>query len=106
MNGSLYQNPTFPSIEKESPVISEEFIPINNEAKNIINFLNNNKGKKINALLSYPNSSSWQSKSYEGIIDDVGDDYLLINSLENETRYLLKLKYLDYIEFAERINYH
>ena len=64
-----------------------------------------NKGKKIKAYVSYPDSSSWQNKVYEGIIEQAGKDHLIIKDNTNGNWYLIRLIYLNYVEFMEPINY-
>lgn len=110
MNGNYYQNPTFPTIEEDQKIIT----PPNNinyvsafpiEQSYIENILRQNKGKRINAYVSYPDSSSWQNKVYSGIIEDAGRDHLIISEPSTGNWYLIRLIYLDYAEFMEKINF-
>ena len=110
MNGNYYQNPTFPT--NDSDYIS---IPKNNNSYNetmpmeqsfIENILRLNKGKKVKAYVSYPDSSEWQNKVYEGIIEEAGRDHLIISDPKDGKWYFIRLIYLDYVEFDEKINYN
>ena len=110
MNGSYYQNPTFPANNYSNPSQSLTINEINNdiplmEQSYIENILRMNKGKKIKAYVSYPDSSSWQNKVYEGIIEAAGKDHLIIRDNLNNVWYLIRIIYLNYVEFPEPLNY-
>ena len=113
VNGNFYQNPTFPAnqINTNIPMqnnISENIIPINAndyEQSYIENILRYNKGKRVNIYMSYPDSSEWQNKIYSGIIEAAGKDHIILSTPEDGKWYLLRLIYLDYVEFMEKINY-
>ena len=107
MNGNFYQNPTFPSNNiKETPPgnISSQGELIMEQSL-IENILRLNKGKKVKAYVSYPESSAWQNKIYDGIIEQAGRDHLIIKDIKNNTYYLIRMIYLNYVEFEENINY-
>ena len=108
MNGSYYQNPTFPSNNFQTPpgnISINEIGSLPNEQSYIENILRLNKGKKIKAYVSYPDSSAWQNKVYEGIIEEAGKDHLIIKDNLTGTWYLLRMIYLNYVEFMEQITY-
>ena len=115
MNGSYYQNPTFPgAMENNSYKSYPEMTPPGNLSYNqdldmeqsfIENILRLNKGKKVKAYVSYPDSSAWQNKIYEGIIEEAGRDHLIIRDPLNNNWYLIRLIYLNYVEFMEPIIY-
>lgn len=116
MNGSYYQNPTFPT-NQQMPTIQDNFVPssppgnissaslITTEQSYIENILRLNKGKRVNAYVSYPDSSEWQNKIYSGIIEEAGKDHLIISDPGTGYWYLIRMIYLDYVEFMEKINY-
>ena len=108
MNGNYFQNPAFPSnnLNQVSPpgnISSEQGLTM--EQSLIENILRLNKGKKIKAYVSYPDSSSWQNKVYDGIIEQAGRDHLIIRDVKNDAWYLIRMIYLNYVEFEEKINY-
>ncbi len=113
MNGNYYQNPTFPSNQTPMPspapttppgnISSSSLMPM--EQSYIENILRLNKGKRVNAYVSYPDSSEWQNKIYSGIIEEAGRDHLIISDPVTGNWYLIRMIYLDYVEFMERINY-
>ena len=108
MNGSYYQNPTFPNNNFQTPPGNVSINEVNSfptEQSYIENILRLNKGKKIKAYVSYPDSSAWQNKVYEGIIEEAGKDHLIIKDNVTGTWYLLRMIYLNYVEFMEPITY-
>ena len=110
MNGNYYQNPTFPTSDNDYISIPknnnsyDESMPM--EQSFIENILRLNKGKKVKAYVSYPDSSEWQNKVYEGIIEEAGRDHLIISDPKDGKWYFIRLIYLDYVEFDEKINYN
>ena len=114
MNGTYYQNPTFPAnnyIEETNDII--EVTPPGNissmnnntEQSYIENILRLNKGKRVNAYVSFSDSSEWQNKVFSGIVEEAGRDHLIISDPSTGKWYLIRLIYLDYVEFMEKINY-
>lgn len=109
MNGNYFQNPSFPTnnqvIENTPPgnISSEQ--TLNMEQSLIENILRLNKGKKVKAYVSYPDSSAWQNKIYDGIVEQAGRDHLIIRDIKTGAWYLIRMIYLNYVEFEEPINY-
>ena len=109
MNGNFYQNPTFPNNDSgynNTPpgnISYADTMPM--EQSYIENILRLNKGKKVKAYVSYPDSSAWQNKIYDGIVEEAGRDHLIISDPKTGVWYLIRMIYLDYVEFDERINY-
>lgn len=107
MNGSFYQNPTFPMQEEQvTPPGNISFMDtLPMEQSYIENILRLNKGKKVKAYVSYPDSVAWKDKIYEGIIEEAGRDHLIISDPKTGVWYLIRMIYLNYVEFEEKINY-
>lgn len=116
LNGSYFQNPTFPTATNDSMpnIVPTPTTPPGNtnfydtmpmEQSYIENILRLNKGKKVKAYVSYPDSSAWQNKIYDGIIEEAGRDHLIIMDPSTGIWYLIRMIYLDYVEFEEKINY-
>ena len=111
MNGTYYQNPTFPQNNNnfETPVNSQtppgniSSMPM--EQSYIENILRLNKGKKVKAYVSYPDSVEWRDKIYDGIIEEAGRDHLIISDPKTGKWYMIRMIYLNYVEFEEKINY-
>ena len=112
INGNFYQNPTFPTnnnlnnqIPSSPPsnISSTSMMPL--EQSYIENILRLNKGKRVNAYYSYPDSNEWRDKIYSGIIEEAGRDHLILSDPVNGNWYMLRMIYLNYVEFMERINY-
>ena len=112
MNGNYFNNPTFPTNNNistlESPPGNINFsttsLPM--EQSYIENILRLNKGKKVKAYFSYPDSTEWRDKIYEGIVEEAGRDHLILSEPTTGKWLLLRLIYLSYVEFDERINYN
>ena len=112
MNGNFFGNPTFPTnnTNNTSNMTSPpgnysyiESLPI--EQSYIENILRLNKGKKVKAYFSYPDSTEWRDKIYDGVIEEAGRDHLIMSDPKTGDWYLLRMIYLDYVTFEERINY-
>ncbi len=107
MNGSYYQNPTFPTNNFTTPPGNISVTEVNKQMEQsyIENILRLNKGQRVKAYVSYPDSSAWQNKVYEGIIEEAGKDHLIIRDNVSGTWYLIRIIYLNYVEFMEPIIY-
>lgn len=108
MNGTYYQNPTFPTIDNTNFENNYNGLPLEDvpmQQSFIENILRHNKGKKIKAYVSFPDSSEWKDKVFEGIVEQAGRDHLIIRDPKNGHWYLILMIYLDYVEFDERIEY-
>lgn len=106
MNGNYYPNPTFPQIGNNNNQ-DESINPVlyDNEQSYIENILRLNKGKKVRAFVSFPDSSEWKNKIFEGIIEEAGRDHLIVSNPNTGEWYLILMIYLNYVEFNDRINY-
>ena len=116
MNGSYYQNPTFPGASDNvgfngnytgsTPPGNISYNPdIDSEQSYIENILRLNKGQRVRAYVSSPDSVEWRDKIYNGIIEEAGKDHLIISDPNTGKWYLIRMIYLDYVEFDERIRY-
>lgn len=116
MNGSYYQNPTFPGATENigfngnytgstPPGNISYNSDLDMEQSYIENILRLNKGKRVNAYVSYPDSVDWRDKIYTGIIEEAGKDHLILSDPNTGKWYLIRMIYLNYVEFNERINY-
>ena len=111
MNGNYYQNPTFPTNQNQMnnfqtpPGNVSSMEPDYNEQSYIENILRLNKGRKVNAYVSFPDSTEWKNKVFSGLIEEAGKDHLIIKDITTGKWYLIRILYLDYVEFMEPINY-
>ena len=111
MNGNFYQNPTFPTNEiteknySSPPGNISSMAGDYNEQSFIENILRLNKGRKVNAYVSFSDSEKWKDKVFTGTIEQAGKDHLIIKDVTNGNWYLIRLLYLNYVEFMEPINY-
>ena len=101
MNGTYYKNPTFPAAidnnYHETVIKTEDRKYL---IETYIDILKNNIGKKVNINMNNNN----ETKTYSGILEKITDDTIIISNPETGNWFLLLSKYLNYIEFEERIN--
>ena len=69
------------------------------------NILKLNVGKLGKFYFTYSDSDKWRDKSYVGIVEDVGRDYILIKDPNSEKRFLLSFIYLLWVEFDEELDF-
>ncbi len=111
MNGSYYQNPTFPGATEQNympstPPGNISYNPdLDMEQSYIENILRLNKGKKVKVYMSYPDSNEWRDRIYIGLIEEAGKDHLILSDPNTGKWFLLRMIYLNYVEFDEKINY-
>lgn len=112
MNGNYYQNPTFPTLNNEnynnsfeSGYEAGQLADVPMQQSYIENILRHNKGKKVKAYVSFPDSNEWKDKVFEGTIEQAGRDHLIIRDPHNGHWYLILMIYLDYVDFEEKIEY-
>lgn len=109
MNGTYYQNPTFPGntnnydVNMKTTTLSNDSLPM--EQSYIENILRLNKGKMVSAYVSFPDSTEWRNKIFKGRIEEAGRDHLIISNPQTGEWYLILMIYLNYVTFDEKINY-
>ena len=113
MNGTYYQNPTFPGATGNMPEMNNytsNIVPISDEGNlpmeqsYIENILRLNKGKLAKVYISFPDSVNWKDKIFDGTIEQAGRDHIVM-SLTDGKWVLIPMIYLDYVEFNEKIAY-
>lgn len=77
-------------------VVEESFI------ENILRF---NKGKIGTFYFTYQGNNKWNAMVYHGRVETAGRDHIIISDPSSGKRYLLMMANLDWVEFAEEINY-
>lgn len=122
MNGTFYKNPTFPGNDddaimnnytdniEEAVILGDktnlepgiDYLPM--EQSYIENILRLNKGRRAIAYASFPDSTIWRDKKYDGIIEQAGRDHLVMSDDDGKW-YLIPMIYLNYVEFDEKIIY-
>lgn len=102
MNGSYFNN-TFMGENS----LSNDKIYQNNlyDVDYTENILKLNVGKKVRLYASFPGSSEWQDKIFEGIIENTGKDYIIISDPKNGEWNLILFIYINFISFEEIVNY-
>ena len=107
VNGTYYQNPTFPTATTNN--YQDNIVPVGTnltmEQSYIENILRLNKGKKVKAYFAFPDSLDWKDSIFNGIVEEAGRDHLILSNPETGKWYLLPMIYMNFIEFDEKINY-
>lgn len=98
MNNKYFANiPNNPIYTGNNSDINNQFI--NNNSLSFIQLLELNMKSKVNIYQSYHNDQI----KFSGIIEQLGNDYIILSNPSNDNWYLLPIMYIDYIEFEEKI---
>ena len=92
MNNNYYQNPTFPEATNNEQIYEKD--------KTITDIINNNKNKNMKIYASYPNSNTWQTKIFEGTLNQIINNHFILNGANN-IKYIINFNNIDYIEIIE-----
>lgn len=95
MNGVYFPNSEFPKDNEEMKDIS-----VRNE-NYIEDVLKNNIGKKVKIYSTFTDS---EAKTFEGILTNIGSDYIVLNDPVNNKWITVLLIYINYVEFEEEPN--
>ena len=114
MNGTYYKNPTFLGNEdipessnylnniEDIPEPGIDYLPM--EQSYIENILRLNKGAKVKAYVSFPDSTIWRDRIFDGYIEQAGRDHFVLSDNDGKW-FLVPLIYLNYVEFDNKIIY-
>lgn len=91
MNNPLYNGMIFSNCNYKENMIIPSFY------ESIISM---NKGKKVKIYLNTEN------KEISGIIEQIGNDFIVVSDPLNNTYNLIPMKCINYITFEEKINYN
>lgn len=69
------------------------------------NILRLNKGKVVHVHATFPDSTEWRDKEFDGVIEQAGRDHLIISDPSDGRWYLIWMIYINYVTFTEKINY-
>ncbi|WHY86223.1 spore coat protein GerQ [Neobacillus novalis] len=75
------------------------------EQSYIENILRLNKGKLVHVFATFEGNTQWNAKEFTGIIEAAGRDHVILSDPQKGTRYLIPMVAVDYITFAEEIEY-
>ncbi|HHX16952.1 MAG TPA: spore coat protein GerQ [Mollicutes bacterium] len=114
MNSGYFTNPTFPGVQTNVGTPNQQSVPSMEqmitgdqflEQSYIENILRLNKGKIARFYMSFPDSVEWRDRVFTGTIEAAGRDHIVISDPNTGIWYLLRIIYLNYVEFDEKINY-
>lgn len=75
------------------------------EQSYIENILRLNKGKLVHVFATFEGNTQWNAKEFTGIIEAAGRDHVILSDPQVGTRFLIPMVAVDYITFAEEIEY-
>ncbi len=61
--------------------------------------LRNTIGRRAQLYFSYPDSDKWRDIVYDGIIELIGEDYIIITDYETRKIQVLLMLYLEWVEY-------
>lgn len=103
---AYYNEEIFPNKYKKEIINTQpmkQYIEQNN-IQYIKDIIENNKGKKIQIYLSFPNIK--EQKQLNGILEQSGRDYITVSEPQTGQWHILPIEYINYITFEENINYN
>ncbi len=68
------------------------------------NLLQKNIGKRATFYMSYSDSIEWRDRIFTGIIEEAGQDYVLLHNQDTGKWTILWAIYLNFVEFDEPLN--
>ncbi|MGN0973919.1 MAG: spore coat protein GerQ [Bacilli bacterium] len=104
MNNNYYPNNNNNSNNTPPFSMNSYNNPNHYQNNNIYNLLKRNIGKIGTFYFTFPESVDNRDKSFKGILEDIGNDYILISDSSNGKWYMFMVYFLNYIEFEEEIN--
>lgn len=111
---NYYPNPMYPGAPMPSGTPNQQQAPTAEqsvpgmfpvEQSFIENILRLNKGKVATFYMSFPDSVEWRDRAFNGVIEAAGRDHIIISNPNTGMWHLLRMIYLDYVDFDEPINY-
>ena len=99
--GTLYNGNNIQNNRETNQYQTESTFDIPIEQSYVENTLRTNKGKMIKVYMTFPNSTD---KEFDGILEWVGINHLVISEPSTGKWDLLPISYIDFITFEEKIN--
>ena len=97
MNNDYFKNNSVNDIINKNKQVLQNSINLND-------ILNKNIGKKVVVYQSFNNKE--ENNIFNGIIENCGDDYIILSDPNFGNWYLFFTKYLNFIKFEEEINFN
>jgi spore germination protein Q len=103
MQQQMGQMPQMPQMPPAGGGGGQGMLPI--EQSYIENILRLNKGKLVSVFATFEGNNQWNAKEFKGIIEAAGRDHVILSDPQAGTRFLIPMVAVDYITFAEEIEY-
>ena len=106
----MHQVPPYPTPDSMNPMSSNERVTPeeakqakveeNGGADTFVNtVLRNTIGRRAQLYFSYPDSDKWRDTVYDGIIELIGEDYIIVTDFETRKIQVLLMLYLNWVEY-------
>lgn len=92
-----------PQAGRPQPFPGPPMLPM--EQSYIENILRMNRGRVATVYTTYENNSEWNALVFRGVVEEAGRDHLILSNPETGEHFLLRMINVDYITFAEPLNY-
>ena len=113
-NSQLNQVPPYPQGNFDFRNMPPSATPVvsSSTAKNILDYKDSPEsfvnsvlrtaiGKEARFYFSYPDSIKWRDMMYEGKLEVVGEDYIVVREKSTKHLHVLLMLYLEYVVFEE-----
>ena len=109
MNNGYYQPIRFPNNANDNMINNtnyEMYTGLPEEDLYIDNVLKLNKGKLLKIHITIPGSIEWQDQIFEGLLEEVSKDHIIISNPSTGQWNIIPMIYLDFIILEEPVNYN
>ena len=103
MNGSYYQNPTFPNNSTTEEESNERVFDLEVTHASITDVLKGNIGKNMKIFCTFSSGNDKKNKVFEGILEGSGIDFVVISNPKTGDWDIIMGKNIDYINSSEKI---
>ena len=94
-----YNNPIYPTKDINNINFSNNIRNELFEEEYIDTIIKKNIGKNAKFYITIPTSTNWQDKIFEGIIENVGKDHVLLLNPNTNEKYIIPLIYTAFITY-------
>lgn len=105
MNNTFFNKEIFPDNSYKTPIIE---VPNYNvfSFDHMNDLIKNNIGKQVCIYVTFPSSNDFRDFKFDGILEQSGDDYIVLSIPSTGKWHLIPNIYIDFIVFDENINYN
>lgn len=99
--GFMHQVPPYPTPDERADTETVKAKPQDNGGEDtfVNTVLRNTIGRRAQLYFSYPDSDKWRDIVYDGIIELIGEDYIIISDPTTKKVQVLLMLYLEWVEY-------